>query len=92
MLFAATMNGVNPKMSDSDKKLVVDSIVNSCDEKDGLKDGMIFNTAACDYNPAVLTCSGAKTDSCLTASQVAGVQKGFAGWWTFFNVNVAAAR
>ena len=43
MLFAATMNGVNPKMSDSDKKLVVDSIVNSCDEKDGLKDGMIFN-------------------------------------------------
>jgi len=44
--FAAAMNGVNPKLSDADKKLVVDAIVNSCDEKDGLKDGMIFNTKA----------------------------------------------
>src|SRR2546426_840590 len=77
--FAAAMNGVNPKMSDADKKLVVDSIVNSCDEKDGLKDGMIFNTAACNFNPAVLTCNGAKTDGCLSASQAAGIQKAFAG-------------
>src|SRR6185369_17177781 len=77
--FAAAMNGANPKMSDSDKKLVVDSIVNSCDEKDGLKDGMIFNTAACNFKPAALTCNGAKTDSCLSASQVASVQKAFAG-------------
>jgi feruloyl esterase len=36
--FAAALNGVDPKMSDADKKLVVDSIVNTCDEKDGLKD------------------------------------------------------
>jgi feruloyl esterase len=77
--FAAAMNGVNPKLSDTDKKLVVDSIVNTCDEKDGLKDGMIFNAAACDFSSASLTCSGAKTDSCLTASQAAGVQKAFAG-------------
>src|SRR5438876_4335628 len=77
--FASAMNGVNPKMSDSDKKLVVDSIVNSCDEKDGLKDGLIFNRAACNFNPAALTCSGAKTESCLSASQVAGIQKAFAG-------------
>src|SRR5712691_7039811 len=77
--FAAAMNGVNPKMSDADKKLVVDSIVNSCDEKDGLKDGMIFNTKACDFNPAMLTCNGSKTDSCLTAQQASGIQKAFAG-------------
>jgi feruloyl esterase len=77
--FASTINGVNPRMSDTDKKLVVDSIVNSCDEKDGLKDGMIFNTAACNFNPTVLTCNGAKADGCLTASQVAGIQKAFAG-------------
>src|SRR5262245_32535670 len=77
--FAATLNGVNPKLSDGDKKLVVDSIVKSCDEKDGLKDGLIFNTKACDFNPASLVCTGAKTDSCLTASQASSISKAFAG-------------
>ena len=77
--FATAMNGVNPKMSDADKKLVVDAIVNSCDEKDGLKDGMIFNTPACNFSPGSLTCSDAKAENCLSASQVAGIQKAFAG-------------
>jgi feruloyl esterase len=77
--FAATMNGITPKLSDGDKRLVVDAIVKTCDEKDGLKDGMIFNTKACDFNPAMLTCSGAKTESCLTAQQASGIQKAFAG-------------
>jgi feruloyl esterase len=77
--FAATLAGISPKLSDGDKKLVVDSIVKTCDEKDGLKDGMIFNRAACNFNPSQLTCSGAKTDSCLTDQQAAGLQKAFAG-------------
>jgi feruloyl esterase len=77
--FAATMNGVTPKMSDSDKKLVVDSIVKTCDEKDGLKDGLIFNAKACNFDPATLVCSGAKAESCLSSSQAAGLQKAFAG-------------
>jgi len=77
--FAATVNGINPKLTDADKKLVVDSIVQTCDEKDGLKDGLIFNQKACTFNPAQLTCSGAKTDSCLPSEQAAGLQKAFAG-------------
>src|SRR5262245_7944197 len=77
--FAAAMNGMTPKLSDTDKKLVVDSIVKTCDEKDGLKDGLIFNAKACSFDPASLVCSGAKTDSCLSESQAAGLQKAFAG-------------
>jgi len=77
--FASVMNEVTPKMSDLDKKLVVDSIVNTCDEKDGLKDGLIFNAKACNFNPSTLVCSGPKTDSCLSSSQAAGIQKAFAG-------------
>ena len=50
-----------------------------CDEKDGLKDGMIFNPQACHYDPAVLQCKGAKTETCLTADQVGALQKAFAG-------------
>src|SRR6185369_14287874 len=70
---------VTPKLSDGDKKLIVDSITKTCDEKDGLKDGLIFNRNSCDFKPSSLVCSGAKTDSCLSASQAAGVQKAFAG-------------
>src|SRR5262245_46514016 len=47
--FEAALNGTDPKLTDSDKKLVVDAIVNTCDEKDGLKDGMIFNRQACKF-------------------------------------------
>ena len=42
--------------SDGDKKLLAESIMKACDEKDGLKDGMIFNPQACHYDPAVLQC------------------------------------
>lgn len=65
--------------SDSDKRLLAESIMKTCDEKDGLKDGMIFNPQACHYDPAVLRCKSAKTDACLTAQQVGALQEVFAG-------------
>lgn len=65
--------------SSSDKKLLADAIMKSCDEKDGLKDGMIFNVKACEFDAAVLKCKGAKTDSCLTDQQVGALQKAFSG-------------
>ncbi len=77
--FAAALNGITLALSDADKKLVVTSIVNACDDKDGLKDGMIFNTRSCNFDPAQLVCSGAKSDMCLAARQASGLQKAFAG-------------
>jgi pimeloyl-ACP methyl ester carboxylesterase len=65
--------------SDSDRKLIVDSVLQTCDAKDGLKDGMIFNTRACEFDPATLVCPGAKSDSCLTQAQADTLKKAFAG-------------
>jgi tannase/feruloyl esterase len=65
--------------SPSDRKLLADAVMKSCDEKDGLKDGMIFNVKACEFDPAVLKCKGAKTDGCLTDQQVGALQRAFAG-------------
>lgn len=65
--------------SESDRKLLTDSILNECDAKDGLRDGMIFNFGACHYNPGVLTCKGEKTDVCLSSAQVTALLKVFAG-------------
>ncbi len=65
--------------SPSDRKLVADATVTACDAKDGLKDGMIFNTRQCDFKPASLECRGAKTDACLAPDQVSALTKAFAG-------------
>ncbi len=65
--------------SDSDRSLIVHSILETCDAKDGLKDGMIFNPKACDFDPGSLVCSGTKSDNCLTRAQADALKKAFAG-------------
>jgi feruloyl esterase len=52
-----------------------------CDAKDGVEDGVVDDPTACVFRPAALLCpSGAPvSDSCLTAPQVAAVEKLYAG-------------
>jgi hypothetical protein len=69
----------NKVFSEADKKLIVDGVLKACDANDGLKDGMVFNTRGCKFDPAVLTCTGAKTESCLSSPQVDALKKAFAG-------------
>ena len=66
-------------LSDSDRELVVDSLLEKCDALDGIKDGMIFNTRCCAFDPMALVCEGAKTTRCLTAQQASALKKAFAG-------------
>jgi hypothetical protein len=65
--------------SAADKKLIVGAILDACDAKDGLKDGMIFNPKECHFDPAALQCKSGKDDSCLTGQQVGALKKAFAG-------------
>jgi hypothetical protein len=58
----------------SDRKVIIDAILEACDAKDGIKDGMIFNSQACQFDPASLVCGSTKNESCLS-SQLAGVLK-----------------
>jgi hypothetical protein len=69
----------NKVFSESDIKLIVNGVLNACDANDGLKDGMVFNTRACKFDPDVLACKGSKNDSCLTSQQTAAIKKAFAG-------------
>ncbi|MDM7995516.1 MAG: tannase/feruloyl esterase family alpha/beta hydrolase [Acidobacteriota bacterium] len=66
-------------LSDRDRKLVLDSFMNTCDADDGLKDGMLFNPIGCRFNPEALVCKGAKEEGCLSAQQAAAIRKAFAG-------------
>ena len=49
--------------------------VEACDALDGVKDGLIDDPTKCHFDPAVLLCKGAESDSCLTAAQVAASKK-----------------
>ena len=66
-------------LSDSDKQLVVDSVVAACDADDGIGDGMIFAPQSCDFSPSSLVCGGEKNESCLTREQAAAIEKALAG-------------
>ncbi len=61
---------VSRALSPGDLKLVAEAVLRDCDGKDGLKDGMIDDFAACRFDPASLTCRGGKTPGCLTAIEV----------------------
>ncbi len=50
------------------------AVLNACDARDGVKDGLIDNPEKCHFDPASLLCKGADSDTCLTAAQVKTVQ------------------
>jgi pimeloyl-ACP methyl ester carboxylesterase len=87
---ATSLNSVAPKdangklqtakaLSPSDRKLFTDALLQSCDALDGARDGLIFATQKCNFDPQVLACTGEKTDACLSTQQIAAVKKALAG-------------
>ena len=66
-------------MSEADLQLVANAVVKQCDALDGLADGMINDYRACHFDPATLTCRGAKRPSCLMAAQVTALKALMAG-------------
>lgn len=75
----------NPDMrqaySRADMSLVAQSVVNTCDALDGLEDGIVNNLTSCQqsFDLSALTCEAEKTDTCLTAEQVAGLEQSMGG-------------
>ena len=65
--------------SEGDLQLVRSSVLAQCDALDGLEDGMVNDWRSCGYSPDVLTCTGAKSGSCLTPAQVGALKELKAG-------------
>jgi feruloyl esterase len=51
----------------------------ACDARDGVTDGVLDEPNKCSFDPAVLLCKGADSDSCLTEKQVIALKKIYAG-------------
>ncbi|HTB15327.1 MAG TPA: tannase/feruloyl esterase family alpha/beta hydrolase [Bryobacteraceae bacterium] len=60
-------------------KAIENAALASCDAEDGVKDGVIDDPTKCHFDPAVLTCKGEASDSCLTEAQVAALKKIYSG-------------
>jgi feruloyl esterase len=66
-------------LSDGDRRLILDAMLDACDGLDGQKDGFVFAPHRCGFDPGVLQCAAAKTDRCLAPAQVAAVRAVMAG-------------
>jgi feruloyl esterase len=46
------------------------AVLDACDTRDGVTDGVLEDPTACRFDPAVLTCKGGDANTCLTPAQV----------------------
>jgi len=72
---------IKKSFSAADMALVAAKVLEVCDRLDGVKDGIVADIRACQkaFHLADLTCKGAKSDDCLSATQVKALNRAFAG-------------
>jgi feruloyl esterase len=63
-----------PKLMASNK-----DYIDHCDEKDGLKDGIVSDPESCSYDPVVIQCKEGDQNDCLTAPQVEALRDIYGG-------------
>lgn len=66
-------------ITDSDRKLIMDTLLKQCDAKDGIADGMISDPLACNFDPEVLACKGENSNSCLAPEKAAAIKRALSG-------------
>ncbi len=74
-----TFSKAGAGFSAADLQLAQTAALNACDTHDGLKDGLINDPRQCRWDPATIQCTGAKTESCLSAPQVTALRTVYEG-------------
>jgi hypothetical protein len=66
-------------LTDDDRKLFMDALMQRCDARDGVADGMISDPLGCDFDPAVLACKPGQDGHCIAREKTDAIKKAFAG-------------
>src|SRR5206468_3883576 len=54
-------------------------VLQACDARDGVRDGVLENPTRCDWQPREILCKGPDGPDCLTQSQVEATEKVYQG-------------
>lgn len=65
--------------TEAEENLIMDGLLARCDALDGQADGLIFNRAACDFDPRQLSCSAQGGDRCLADDKAAALARAMGG-------------
>ncbi len=75
----ATLNDPASYIPAKKLKAIEAAALAACDERDGVKDGVLDDPTKCGFDPAILLCKGAETDDCLTEKQIIALKKIYSG-------------
>ena len=75
----ATTNDPASYIPSSKVPAIANAVLEACDAKDGVKDGIVGDPRKCGFDPSVLECKAGDGDSCLTAPQVKALKKLYEG-------------
>ena len=78
LTFGVVMNGFaapGAYLPPAGQALLFNAVVAKCDGLDGLRDGLISNVDACDFDPSALRCVGLANDACLSDPQIKALRK-----------------
>lgn len=76
---AVTRPGGKAILTPAAVQLVHRTVLAQCDLDDGVRDGVVGDPTACDFDPGRLLCRAGQNKDCLTGGQVAAVRKVYAG-------------
>lgn len=75
--------GLATALTGAERAVIAEAIVKQCDALDGVEDGMVLNTLACQDSFSIVrhvpVCDGARDGTCLSNAQIAVVARVFAG-------------
>jgi len=58
--------------------LLAAAVMTACDQRDGVKDGIVSEPRACKFDPGVLACKAGDAADCLTPAQVESARRAYA--------------